>query len=379
MKNYFAAPETVSASMLEGQIASVGRDPVIDALLKTVGGLFAVCNEFRQVLAVNNTLLEKMGLKDQSGILGLRPGEILGCKNPTKFRECCGSTPACSSCGAAIAMVTSLAENQPVEKVCAMSVERMGTTHDYYFLVRSTPVTVGDTKLILLLMQDITRQQQLESLERTFFHDISNTIMALRGLSTFARESESDELPDIIKAIEQATQRLASDVKFQRVLMATGGAPPEVNFKETDLKTVFEDTIELLSAHPATTGKKLRKPEVFVNRIIKTDKTILSRVLQNMLLNAFENSDPGRAIRFWVDCGRNEVTFCVWNHICIPEEMRRRIFQRNYTTKAEPGHGLGTYSIKLFGETFLGGKVSFETSEESGTVFRFCLPLIPEA
>jgi len=228
-------------------------------------------------------------------------------------------------------------------------------------------------------MQDITRQQQLESLERTFFHDISNTIMALRGLSTFARESESDELPDIIKAIEQATQRLASDVKFQRVLLATGGAQPDVNFKETDLKTVFEETIELLNAHPATTGKKLRKPEVFVNRVIKTDKTILSRVLQNMLLNAFENSDPGRAIRFWVDCGRNDVTFCVWNHVCIPEEMRQRIFQRNYTTKSEPGHGLGTYSIKLFGETFLGGKVSFESSEESGTVFRFCLPMLLEA
>jgi len=375
MNSYFATPQTAAASALEQQILNVSESPVIEALLKTVGGLFAICNEFRQVLAVNHSLLEKMGLKDQSGLLGMRPGEILGCKNPNKHRSPCGTTPACSSCGAAIAMVASLADDQPVEKICAMSVNRTGTSFDYYFLVRSTPIKLGGSKLILLLMQDITRQQQLESLERTFFHDISNTIMALRGLSVFAQDSEAEELPEIINAIEQASQRLASDVKFQRVLMATGGAMPEVSFRETDLKTIFEETIELISAHPSTTGKKLRKPEVFVNRIIKTDKTILSRVLQNMLLNAFENSDPGRAIRFWVDCGRNEVTFCVWNHSCIAPEFRERIFQRNYTTKSEPGHGLGTYSMKLFGETFLGGKISFETSENSGTVFRFCLPV----
>lgn len=378
MKSFFATPETASASDLEDQILKVSESPVIEALLKTVGGLFAICNEHRQVLAVNHSLLEKMGLTDQSSILGMRPGEILGCKNPNRFRGCCGSTPACSSCGAAIAMVVSMADDIPVEKICAMSVNRAGTDFDFYFLVRSTPITLGDTRLILLLMQDITRQQQLESLERTFFHDISNTIMALRGLSVFARDSEPDELPDIISAIEQATQRLTGDVKFQRVLMATGGASPEVSFRETDLKTIFEETIELISAHPSTNGKKLRKPEIFVNRVLKTDKTILSRVLQNMLLNAFENSDPGRAIRFWVDCGRNDVTFCVWNHICIPVEFRERIFQRNYTTKDEPGYGLGTYSIKLFGETFLGGKVSFESSEESGTVFKFCLPVTPE-
>lgn len=376
MNTCFATPEKVSATILESQIACTSSNPLIEALMLTVGGLFAICNENRQVLAVNNTIMEQLGLKDQSAILGLRPGEILGCVNAGKYEAGCGSAPICSSCGAAIAMVTCLTENKPVEKICAMHVNRMGKQYDYYFLVRSTPLKIADTRLILLLMQDVTRQQQLESLERTFFHDISNTIMALTGLSGFAAESELEELPEIITAIGQTTSRLANEVKFQKLLMANGGQKAEASFRETDLKSIFEETIELLSAHPATVGKKLRKPEVFVNRAINTDKTILSRVLQNMLLNAFESSDPGRAIRFWVDCARNDVTFCVWNHQVIPEPMRKRIFQRNYTTKSAPGHGLGTYSIKLFGETFLGGKVSFETSEESGTVFRFCHPLI---
>jgi sensor histidine kinase regulating citrate/malate metabolism len=75
-----------------------------------------------------------------------------------------------------------------------------------------------------------------------------------------------------------------------------------------------------------------------------------------------------------VDYENNFVTFNVWNHKEIPEKMRLRIFQRNYTTKEGEGHGQGTYAMKVFGENFLGGRVEFETSDKSGTVFRFILP-----
>lgn len=39
-----------------------------------------------------------------------------------------------------------------------------------------------------------------------------------------------------------------------------------------------------------------------------------------------------------------------------------RIFQRSFSTKGAKGRGLGTYSMKLFGETYLGGQVSFRSS-----------------
>jgi hypothetical protein len=47
--------------------------------------------------------------------------------------------------------------------------------------------------------------------------------------------------------------------------------------------------------------------------------------------------------------------------------------QRYFTTKKEQGRGLGTYGMKLIGERYLRGKVSFETSS-AGTVFTFSLP-----
>ena len=67
------------------------------------------------------------------------------------------------------------------------------------------------------------------------------------------------------------------------------------------------------------------------------------------------------------------ISFCVWNAQAIPQKFAIRIFQRNFSTKEQAGRGIGTYSMKLFGEKFLGGRVSFTSSPKKGTVFRLTL------
>ncbi|MBD3287645.1 sensor histidine kinase, partial [candidate division KSB1 bacterium] len=67
-------------------------------------------------------------------------------------------------------------------------------------------------------------------------------------------------------------------------------------------------------------------------------------------------------------------SFCVWNKSAIPDDVTHRIFQRHFSTKNEPGRGLGTFSMKFFGEKCLNGKVDFTTSENEGTTFRIRLP-----
>jgi signal transduction histidine kinase len=58
----------------------------------------------------------------------------------------------------------------------------------------------------------------------------------------------------------------------------------------------------------------------------------------------------------------------------MPKEVQMQIFQRSFSTKGK-GRGIGTYSIKLLTETYLGGKVSFRSEERHGTTFRIDLPL----
>jgi signal transduction histidine kinase len=168
--------------------------------------------------------------------------------------------------------------------------------------------------------------------------------MALRGLSDFAGESEADELPEILKAIDQTSRKLANEIRFQKALKTHDPEQFALEIKSVDLKDIFEEAIELVSLHPATSGKKLRKPEVFVNRTITTDPTILSRVLQNMLINAFENSDPGRAIQILGRLRPQRYNFlCLEPQGCLAENA-----QKNFSAQLHQQGGTGTRPRHLF-------------------------------
>ncbi len=66
--------------------------------------------------------------------------------------------------------------------------------------------------------------------------------------------------------------------------------------------------------------------------------------------------------------------FWVHSEPMIPRAAQLQVFQRSFTTKG-PGRGLGTYSARLFTEQYLGGRISFTTSEEEGTTFRTVFPI----
>jgi signal transduction histidine kinase len=58
----------------------------------------------------------------------------------------------------------------------------------------------------------------------------------------------------------------------------------------------------------------------------------------------------------------------VHNETVMPHSVRAHVFQRSFTTKGS-GRGLGTYSIKLLTETYLGGRAWFESAAGQGTTF----------
>jgi sensor histidine kinase regulating citrate/malate metabolism len=51
-----------------------------------------------------------------------------------------------------------------------------------------------------------------------------------------------------------------------------------------------------------------------------------------------------------------------------------QIFQRSFSTKGS-GRGIGTYSMKLLTEQYLGGEILVESSQENGTTFTVVIPL----
>jgi sensor histidine kinase regulating citrate/malate metabolism len=58
----------------------------------------------------------------------------------------------------------------------------------------------------------------------------------------------------------------------------------------------------------------------------------------------------------------------------IPEQVQLQIFQRSFSTKG-PGRGLGTYCMRLIGERYLKGQITFISIEKDGITFKASIPL----
>jgi signal transduction histidine kinase len=372
---HFAPAERATLEQLRRQIDEVATSPVVDAMLLLGGGIVAVLNAERQILAVNTALLDTLGCRNASELLGLRPGEAAGCVNAHLEEGGCGTSEMCATCGAAIAIVSALATEKIVERTCALEANRDGVRSDMFLRVRAALFKVGDSKLIFLWLQDITQQQHWTVAERLFIHDVSNVITALAGDCAELAASAPGSLTQVAQDALRMSNRLASEIAMQRALLVSATATHQAARHPASVAHLLRDLSAAFARQFAAEDKWLVVTEPPEACTIETDSTIALRVLGNMVTNALEATEPGGKVRVDCDTERDLTTFRVWNDAEIPPAVQRRIFQRNFSTKSEPGRGIGTYSMKLFGERVLGGQVSF-TSDASGTTFRFSLPVM---
>lgn len=373
MDTNFASPDRTDAEALKHEIEIVNASPVLDGLLHSAGGLLAVLDENRQIVALNDSLLKHLGIDSPEEALGLRPGEALKCLHAFDGPAGCGTGEFCQSCGAVIAIVTSLGMDCPVEKVCSLTAKVNGTQVDMALLVRSNPIRIGPCRFLLLFIQDITAQQRRASLERVFFHDISNLITGLLANCDLLKiEHPDSELADTVRHL---AHRMAAEVAMQKCIANRNNGDYHTQMLDCDIGQILSEARAFIANHPVRHGKRLevefpREP----GQTVRTDPAIVLRIISNMITNAFEATAGLGAIRLWSESDGESVSFKVWNSQYIPSDIARRIFQRNFSTRKDAGRGFGTYSMKLFGERVLGGTVTFETHERDGTTFILTIP-----
>jgi signal transduction histidine kinase len=375
VETHFAPAARASQEVLQQEIEIISKNPVIDTVMDVIGGLVAVLNEHRQIIAINKTLLKTLNIDNAEKALGLRLGEAVQCIYAHEQPGGCGTSRYCSTCGAAIAIVTSLAHDSTETRTCEVTVERDGKQMDLCFRVRCLTLSFRGERFLLLFLQDTTLQQQRAALERAFFHDINNTIGAL-VLSTQLLDHEEikDGANGLVERVQQLSIQLGKEVEIQSVISHRDAHTYQVVPQKTSVREMLQEMQKIFARHPLSVDKTLDSRAMMQDVQLVTDVSLLRRILMNMLINAFEATAPGGEVRLWTEPTEDTVTFCVWNRAVIPENIALRVFQRNFSTKAGSGRGMGTYIMKLFGETYLGGEVSFTTSEARGTVFRLCLP-----
>jgi len=373
METYIKPTQRSSSEKLSTEIKMICDSNVMSNVLHLTSGLLVILDEHRHIVAMIDSFIKLLGISDPAESLGMRPGEALECLHAHGTQDGCGTSAYCSSCGAALAIVASLQDDQPAERICALKRKHGDNEEELALVVRAHPLKVNDERFLLVFLYDITLQQQRAMLERTFFHDINNIISGLLGANELLTLRQGESTTTTV--INQLTHRLKTEIEIQRSLFSGNEISLKPCFRNVEVGGIVEELRVFFTNHSCTKNKVLTIEPFEKDIVCITDSTLVLKVLTNMLLNAFEASNDTAEIKLRIDTDASTVTFRVWNPGVIAHDVQLRIFQRYFSTKKGEGRGMGTYSIKFFGETILRGKVDFTSSEEDGTEFSFSLPV----
>jgi len=368
----YAPYERASGKTIQRQSSLIDRLPVIKELFNAIPDIVLILNEQRQIVFSNQVLEDALSLDDRQTIYGLRPGEALNCSNAGINPGGCGTSAFCRTCGAVNAIVSSLKGKKKTDE-CRISQKKTGAAFD--LRVVGTPFLLEQEPFVIFIITDISAEKRKNVLERTFFHDINNTLTNIMGCTQLLPISTPEEQEDLIESLTLSTLQLQEEINSQKELIDAENGDLTVNLIPIP-SLEFTKTIHMLfTKNELSNDKSIRISDNATDTLVVTDKTLLARVIGNMLKNALEASQKGDIIQMGCELDMDDdIRFWVSNQQFIPVDIQHQIFKRSFSTKGK-GRGTGTYSIKLLTERYLDGSAEFSTSQNNGTVFSVTLPL----
>ncbi len=364
-----------ATELLSAVIPENGTTAFITNLMEAIPISIGLLDENRRLVFANKEMMKNLEINNLADVLDLRPGDLLQCVNANKTEGGCGTAPGCEFCGAMQSMTKSRAEGRSFSSEYRVMGSMNGQKKAYNFQFTSTPLHNKDRFYYLISLHDISNEVRRTELEQIFLHDLMNYTGGLHGVIELMKE-KADTEPVYLSILESSYNALYDSINEQRQYMQAESGNLAVKQEIIDSHDLLIESM----LHFGEDGRyraDLRIADNTENITFTSDPALLSRVLTNMIKNALEASDTGDTVTVGANRTDDHIRFHVHNPAVIPSEAQHQIFERSFSSKGK-GRGIGTFSMKLLGESYLNGKVSFHSDQESGTTFLIDLPLTAE-
>lgn len=371
--HYASGPRATMAVVMQ-QHNSLRQADFLEEVFSRIPIRFFIVNQHRQVIFMNDLIAAELKEKQIDLGLGFRPGEIMSCTNAFLEPAGCGTSHQCKICGIVNTILDSVANDQLTIREASFESNYGGDYQSIDYEVTAKPFYWQNERFVIITLDNISQIKRREHLEQTFFHDLLNKAMAISGLTEIIGVEADQEQDQMFRLLRRGVIDLTNEIVFQRSLTEAESGEFSPRWEALSSMEILQGIKEDFLSYEVVANKTIVISDQSQNIDFLSDKTILNRILTNLIKNSLEAIQSGQVVTIGSTHIGSLVQFWVHNETTISDDVRTKIFKRSFSTKGK-GRGLGTYSVKLFTEHYLRGKVSFESTHEQGTIFRINLPV----
>jgi two-component system phosphate regulon sensor histidine kinase PhoR len=254
-----------------------------------------------------------------------------------------------------------------------------------YLQCVATPVGYGQHPNTLLLLTDLTRLRQLETIRQDFIHNVSHELRTpLASLKALA-ETLIDGALDDPPAARKFLLNMETEVDALSLIVSELLELSRIESGRVPLKMVRVMPCELLANVEERLHLQADRAGLQINILcdnntpaVLADSSRLEQVLVNLLHNSIKFTPEGGYIALQAKQDAENVVFSVKDtSIGIPAVDMNRIFERFYKidrARRTGGTGLGLAIARHLVEAH-GGQIWAESIEGQGSTFYFTIPI----
>ena len=216
-----------------------------------------------------------------------------------------------------------------------------------------------------------TRYKELDTLSKDlitvtefWFHDLHNDLNVINNAFELYEESSEKKYKNMI------TDRLILIEERMKRFESPSSILDSLKIKPTEIRSLFD-------IQKAYSNVKIQCPEK--NIFVKANELLFPTIL-NIIHNSFQHSGPDTEVSVLIEekIEDEKVVICITdNGRGIPDDMKDKIFHKNFKFGRKGSSGMGLYLAKITIDKY-GGEISVEDNEPKGVIFRIELDLVEQ-
>jgi len=219
-------------------------------------------------------------------------------------------------------------------------------------------------------------------LARRLAHELKNPLFPLQITVENLLQARASAPAQFDEVFRESTSTLLAELANLRTIVgrfSDFAKMPAPDFQTVDVNEAVRRAVKLFEARPNASLESAVSIQMDLEdkvQPIRADPDLLHRVLQNLILNAFDAMPSGGTLTLRTRAAADGVSL----EVCdtgkgLTQEECERLFTPYYTTK-QYGTGLGLAIVQSVVSDH-GGRISVESQPDQGTTFLIDLPARP--